>query len=710
MRCQRCRQKFQLDKASERCSSIVTAVCPRCTLRDTELHRCDINCQGRLIKEINYHPLTSGFMGFGSMAQVSTTTEECLPSIFRFIYAQVHEVDISLVEMNRLSVKIRMRLNGNKNLSKQVNAKEEWKNTHLLATLEEYSLAGMEHAAPVLTISPDAFLRIKPETLKLKLAGKDTLVAMSDRHEYMATPVSEPPPDHHQFELSSKPVVRGNYSYYGGKFSSIYAPLNLDEEYEFTFEIEAANPTYMINFLFPYRYVDLEKMHVESVGGNGLLAVIPLYARAKPMNANILTPEFEYKITRSYDEPPITTQASPWRKTPLIIAPRPIKFHPVDNTGAYPIRLDEYELISVQFGLAYIEWEIPDKLLVQSKVTERSIPVRTYEQMQKLPAYEDFLIEFDLTNIDNSSERTFEIESYIADYTEKAINKFTLPPMNSQRGSRVVINQCPTLKEGVLDAMDQPVNTEVTYEIYELRDDERIPLQKSSKPVHLLSNEQIIWSLRDVTGGALYNLEPTIAGWIQPDKIGNQLDDIITAAAKYHKDSKLTPYGNGMTLDEITEDIKALYNYLNNDYGIAFSDHDFQYGDPVNAQRILTAKQVLDAKGGVCIDLVILFATLMDRLGINPLIYITEKHAVLGWGDKKSVNTTAYLETEALGKKNSEGSFISFDDASLAAKDYVKNSFMFRNETDFIEGLGGRLGSVVVDLKEAREEGVKKSS
>jgi hypothetical protein len=164
-----------------------------------------------------------------------------------------------------------------------------------------------------------------------------------------------------------------------------------------------------------------------------------------------------------------------------------------------------------------------------------------------------------------------------------------------------------------------------------------------------------------------------------------------------------------MTLEEMTENMRALYDYLNNDYGITYSEHEFQYGDPINAQRILTAKQVLETKGGVCIDLSILFATIMDRLGMNPLIFITEDHAVLGWGDKKSINTTEYLETEALGKQSQAGLPIGFDDASTMAKSYVKDKFMFRNETDFIQGISMYLGRVIVDLREARDEGIKRS-
>jgi hypothetical protein len=184
-----------------------------------------------------------------------------------------------------------MTLNGNNDLSKQINANEAWKNTHMLSALSDAGLRGMQHPAPVLVLAPETNLRIKPETLSLRIDGQDKPVAMADTHEYMATPASDPPPKSDNFGLEDDQVERGVYSYYGGKFSSIYAQLEFGKEYEFNFEIEAANPIYMINFLFPYRYVDLEELSATSVDGNGLM-VMPMYARAKPMKSSTLTPQF----------------------------------------------------------------------------------------------------------------------------------------------------------------------------------------------------------------------------------------------------------------------------------------------------------------------------------------------------------------------------------------------------------------------------------
>src|SRR5438445_4775038 len=102
MTCNRCSCKFELD--SNGCDQADDTICPRCTLADPALHRCDMVCQARLIKFIDNQPLTDGFMGFGSMTQVTTTTEEFMPSIYRFMHAKVSSVDIVLKEMNRLSV------------------------------------------------------------------------------------------------------------------------------------------------------------------------------------------------------------------------------------------------------------------------------------------------------------------------------------------------------------------------------------------------------------------------------------------------------------------------------------------------------------------------------------------------------------------------------------------------------------------------------
>ncbi|HEY4964199.1 MAG TPA: hypothetical protein VIH90_05880 [Candidatus Saccharimonadales bacterium] len=714
MTCIRCSREFELDNAADRCPQADDIVCPRCTLVDPTMHRCDMVCQARIIKFINHQPLTDGFMGFGSMTQVTTTTEEFLPSIFRFMYAQVSSVNIVLKEMNKLSVAVKFRLAGNSSLTSQAYEKEDWKAMHLIKVLEDNNInnvADIKDPVPLLVVRPQQWLCIAPETLRLSIDGAGQIVVMSDRHEEIGTPVSDPPPSEHAL-LGDDGKPRDAYSYYGGKLSSIYGQLVLDKDYVIEFDIEATNPLYTLDFLFPYRYVDLENISVSTAPDQGIRAVGPLYAVAEPMVSDKLTPQHEYKINRADDEHPDFEKAGPFRDTPPIIGLRRPQPRRINSTTTYPITLDNYELISIQFQFAFIPSQLPHNLIVQPKVTERAIPIRTYEQMQLLPEYRDFLIEFDIFNADHDNDRALEVESEIVGYTDSVSERVEVPRLGGEGGpARKVIKQCPPLKSGILEAMSGPMNATLAYKIYETQDDNRTLIASGSKTVRLLANDQIIWSLKDVTSGATYNLEPTLASWVDPHDEDGKLDAVRLAANSFHPNGKLRGNADSRaTLEEQSQDVKALYDCLNQKFGIAYGDHPlnygFQYGDPATAQRILTAPQVLISKTGVCIDFVILFASLMEGLGINPFLIVDETHAFLGWGDYKGViDDMGFLETTMLGQKDKDGSLIDFETAQASARDYFRENFMFTNDSSVQMGIKTRFGKVLVDLEEARKEG-----
>jgi hypothetical protein len=711
MTCSRCTREFELDSASDRCDQADDNVCPPCTLVDPTLHRCDMVCQARLVKFIDHHPLTDGFMGFGSMTHVTTTTEEFLPSIYRFIYAQVKSVDITLNQMNSLSVVVKMRLSGNPSLLSQSYVKEGWKGMHLSKALEESDITSMGYPAPLLVIRPSQWLRIAPETLRLSIDGDSHPVTLSDRHELVGTPISDPPPSEHS--PNSEP--RGIYSYYGGKFSSIYGSLALDKDYVITFDIEAVNPLYSMDFLFPYRYVDLDSIAVDQLPNQGVHAATPIYALAEPMVSDKLTPQHEYKINRRDDEYPKFEKADPFRGTSKINGPKKLQFKQINASTVYPIELNDYKLISTRFQFMFRPSQLPHKLIVQAKVTDRAIPIRTYEQMQRLPDYRDFLVQFDIFNIDTENDRMLEVQSEVVGYTDRVTEEIVIPRLGGKKApARKVFNQCPPLKAGILEAMSGPMNADLVYKIYETKDGDRTLIASGTKEVRLLSNEQIIWSLKDVTSGATYNLEPTLASWVNPHDEEGKLDEVRTAANSFHPNGKLRGDVDGKaTLEEQAQDVKALYDCLNQQYGIVYGEHPFdygfQYGDPATAQRILTGSQVLDAKTGVCIDFVILFAGLMEGIGINPLLIISEDHAFLGWGNHKDreakIEDMGFLETTILGQKDKSGSLVNFEAAQNLARDYFKKNFMFTNDSSVLMGLQTRFGKVLVDLREARKEG-----
>lgn len=697
MKCKICKQQFRPIPGVWKCSRWPEKICNPCVLKSKELHKCSMVCQSRLVKNIDYQPLIDGFMGFGSMAQVTITTEECLPSIFRFVYAKISDIDIRLNHMNSISVDFKMQLFGAENLPNQLYQNENWKTMHLVQELKNRKITDKLNPAPIFAFRASPYLRIQPETLNVSIGGVHQSVAMSDRHEYIGTPVSDPPPDNFH------PEIRGVYNYYGGKFTSIYAPFVIDSEYEISFDVEAVNPMYALGFLFPYANVDISGIAVGFNPITGVAAASPVFAKNNPVTASILTPEFEYKLNRPDDEMPEFEKADPFRKTLPIIKPEIIDFYRLGGYPGFPVRLRDYQLIDVQFGVAFDMRKIPTKLIVQSKITDRDIPIRTYQKMQTLPEYRDFLIELDLFNLDSESSRKLQIDCEIVGFTEIETKYIEVPKLHGDVPARKIIQMCPQLKSGLLESMAEGAEAELKFAVYEKINGRKTILHQGSKTVRLLSNEQIIWQLNDVTSGATYRLEPTLTSWIQTND--ELISEVLEKSNKYHLNQSLHENADGhASLEEKTEDVKAIYECLNLEYGIKYSDeHAFQYGDPVNSQRILTAKRVIESKSGLCIDFVILFSALLERIGINPYLILTQEHAFLGWGKDDKLENIRFLETTALGGKI-ENLPISFDMASQKATEIFKSEFMLGNDSRIMGGLLAYNGKVIVSLEKARED------
>lgn len=168
--------------------------------------------------------------------------------------------------------------------------------------------------------------------------------------------------------------------------------------------------------------------------------------------------------------------------------------------------------------------------------------------------------------------------------------------------------------------------------------------------------------------------------------------------------------GNSNLYDK-TLQVKALYDYLNDKSGISYVNQPFCYDFNIGGQRVLEPERVVRAKTGNCIDLTVLFASLMEGLGLNPLILLMPNHAFLGWGNKYKTSEMGFLETTILGSINNQsGKKYTFEEASQIAEKTFKEKFLYIGSEDYLP-----LHSVVystnrdckiVDLSEVRNEGI----
>lgn len=369
----------------------------------------------------------------------------------------------------------------------------------------------------------------------------------------------------------------------------------------------------------------------------------------RPIREKFFPPQPElhwYRMGLSIGEqtkfgPPPIVPADPFRNLPLC-GSRTTHEVELPKTGKVDLRIDDYNVMAnkIWFGLDKKLNVFPDV-----EVTSSPIPARFYDLLQKLPQYRDFLISFDLINF-SDSELDIEIESEIKGYTDIAINNVTIPAKGSGKPARVFLSQCPKLKRGVLDTIASATNATIYYKIKDKTKNKNI--LRDTETITILPRDQIMWSLYDSRSDVKYDLTKMIAAWISPSDPKGKLDKIRGNAKKHHPKGIMLGMQSGITQSEIKSQIKAIFESLLKDNCISYVSHAFDFAANAGSQRVLTPTATLNANSGNCIDLVVLFASIMEGLGINPLIMLMPGHAFLGWGNTGNVTELEFLETTLL--------------------------------------------------------------
>jgi hypothetical protein len=168
--------------------------------------------------------------------------------------------------------------------------------------------------------------------------------------------------------------------------------------------------------------------------------------------------------------------------------------------------------------------------------------------------------------------------------------------------------------------------------------------------------------------GSSKDLLPTIAAWVSAESAIT--GKILGEAAKYSPHGSILGYQKDfITTEEPKElspeekrkqtrdEVKAIYQALQK-RGIRYADQStvfFKYPKD-SRQRILLPFEALENESANCIDGAVLFASVLLRAGINPIIIIVpeHEHAFLGWEVWNNANRYDVLETTKLGATDFE--------------------------------------------------------
>jgi len=626
------------------------------------------------------------------------TVDEFLPRGFHYLTCDVSRLEVKGKKLQKIGIDLEFVIRGSKINKEKLYVDEGWKWQHIKDELNDRKTKERDIIAPIFNIYLWQGLRVRQESIELTIDSKKRNCIPNQDVDFIGLPDCYPPLTDHD-----KPDDK-NYSFYVGKFTCFYSPLVLTKNYKLSFSLEAMNFYYDIGFLFPFRFVNIQKIEYSA----NLPMAFPFGRQMaiSPIREDSYPPKQEYEWAKHQSRPsdmmrPIVTPADPFRNIPLLgISGKQREINQSET------KLLNYELLLTNFPVAHRK----DKnLIIDVEVTESPLPIRVYDQLQKLPSYRDHLVNFDIVNFPKQSV-DLEVTSEILGYTEKEIGNYTLPPIGGEKPSRQLFSQCPRLKKNVLDTVTQSVEATLQYEIYIKDGLDRKLYERETKTIKLLPHDMIIWQVKDARGAGIYDLSKFIGAWITPNDKDGILDKVRGAAKKYHPKGVLVGNNGKQTIDDLNLQIKALYDYLNDKSGVGYVNQAFSFDFNAGAQRVLLPERVLNAKTGNCIDLVVLFSSLMEGMGINPLVMLMPGHAFLAWGNKTNKNEMGFLETTTLGIKDKKTKRkITFKQSYNRAKSIFLDKFILKGADNYIPLFSATFSKkryLIIDIDEVRTEGI----
>ncbi len=214
-------------------------------------------------------------------------------------------------------------------------------------------------------------------------------------------------------------------------------------------------------------------------------------------------------------------------------------------------------------------------------------------------------------------------------------------------------------------------------------------------------NEQSEWE----------DLANYLAVFVTPKRI--EIQTLVgIAVAQYHPDKAMPGY-RGTILDEAgnvnhqkardisSKQVKAFYNTLKHDAKLHYTNSTINFGKQSGyvTQRVRFPFESLAAQIGQsnCIDGAVLLASLLEHVGMEPLIVLIKGHAFVGWRIWKGIDEYDFLETTMIHSHNFEAALAEGNRKHAEAKQRGDNLRAFLDAQGFMR---------IVDITYCRSRGI----
>ena len=209
---------------------------------------------------------------------------------------------------------------------------------------------------------------------------------------------------------------------------------------------------------------------------------------------------------------------------------------------------------------------------------------------------------------------------------------------------------------------------------------------EETRNVKIRPADDMIWSLHSP-----WDTESLIAAWVTPN------DDVVEQVLSIAKERLYNRSLSGYRSSDLMKEIRAIFNSVRKSK-VSYVDSHMSFGEVGFTQRVRLPRESILQKSANCIDGAVLFASLFENIGLEPLIVLIPGHAFVGVRLASNSRETLFIETTTVGRNMMESILTltkTFDAAvNKALEEYNNAMQQYPNDVR------------IIDIKNAREMGI----
>lgn len=265
---------------------------------------------------------------------------------------------------------------------------------------------------------------------------------------------------------------------------------------------------------------------------------------------------------------------------------------------------------------------------------DRSIELGTYHLLGKMAGV-PALVRVSLTNLEKE-DRQFRVETEISGVTERGSTTLTI---RKSKGESALVT--PPLKTSfTISNVRAPQSAQLVIKITAIGKGGEKVVYDQTHPIELMPRDHLpLFRFIDAEKLAITRTSGFIAAWITPN--AKPVDTFLSEA------KKRAPRETFSGLQSATiPQVKALFDELKA-RGVSYVMDPDVGSDDVKSQRTRLPTEVLASGNAQCLEGAILYATLLEAIGLEPAVVLVPGHAFVSWrpSPKDGVATPLFLET-----------------------------------------------------------------